>query len=146
MSGQTAAPSGKGTQGRGQGRVPIEDPVGERRAHPTWLSSAGALLPGHKGSPQPGERRGGTCRRPALSRAPTRVWAVVERADSRSRYVSCEPAGGPAGRQAGAAARPRGYLFIRGQLRAQAQCALTVPAAAPPAEDFIPRWPACCGV
>lgn len=41
-------------------------------------------------------------------------------ADSRSRYVSCEPGQAWRGAKPGAAARPRGYLFIRGQLRAQA--------------------------
>lgn len=44
----------EGTQGRGQGRVPAEDPVEKGELAPRGFQAQAPLPPGHKGCPQPG--------------------------------------------------------------------------------------------
>lgn len=99
-TGTRARSSSRGGSGRGKASSPH---VAFKRRRPSRRATRGALSQ---------ERRGGTCRRAALSGAPTRVWAAVERADSRSRYVSCEPAGARQGAKLGPPpARAVIYLF-----------------------------------
>ncbi|CAI9157930.1 unnamed protein product [Rangifer tarandus platyrhynchus] len=112
--------------------------AGERR--PSRRATKGALSQERRAH----RRAGGTCRRPARSRAPTRVWAAVERADSRSRYVSCEPARARQGAKLGPPPA-RAVIYLFGGSCARRRCAPRRPGRRLPSEDFIPLRPACCG-
>lgn len=123
-TGTTARSSSRGGSGRGKASSPH---VAFKPRRPSRRATKGALSQERRAH----RRAGGTCRRPARSRAPTRVWAAVERADSRSRYVSCEPARARQGAKLGPPPA-RAVIYLFGGSCARRRCAPR-PSRPPPA-------------
>lgn len=131
----------KCTQDWGQGRVHWSDPVGKGELTPRGFRWR-APPAGPQGALSQ-ERRGGTCRRPALSRAPTRVWAVVEVRWLTLSLRELRAGWGLQGASWGR--RPPAVIYLFGAA-ARAGAVRPWQSRPPPACGGLHPRPACCGV